>query len=478
MDSGKERKYLRISSEAALFVKDEEIFIDVSEDAMKCYIYFTPPEKEGRCLSEEEVLAFLTKRNIVRINRRAVQSALEKKDYSLKYLVAEGVFPLDEYDGYIEVLFNYHKKDYKPAITEDGRADYRNLNYVENAVKGQVLAKRIDPVPGKEGIDVYGRAIAYKKGKAAPQLIAGRNTFISDDNNQLIASKSGEILYMGRRINISEVLEINSDIGPSTGNINFVGSVKIKGNVAMDYEVRSGGNIEIFGTFEGKSLIAEGDITVSGGIQGKKNTVISAKGNLSAKFLSGAEINTGGSIYSDSILRCKVSCGGSIELCGPKTILSGGTAVVHKFISSDIIGSAMAAPTEVVVGLNPVLYTKYMDITHNLTELKEKAEEYAKSIGVFKRNGLMELSEERKKTYYGFVHSLKYTQQKISELSAEAVKIKEALDNEKNSGEILVKEIIHGGVKIQVGNSVMYIRDSIKKCRITNENNKIVIKHQ
>lgn len=478
IDMGKERKYLRISSDSALFVKNEEILIDVSEDAMKCYIYFNPPGKGGRLLTEEEILSFLTKKNITRINKEAIKSALIKKDYSLKYLVAEGVYPLDEYDGYIEVLFDYNKKAPKPVITEDKRADYRNLNYVENALKGQILARRVNPAPGKEGIDIYGNPVPYKKGKLAPPLLAGRNTVISDDNNELIASKSGEILYMGRRISVSEVLEINSDIGTATGNIDFVGSIKIKGSVGTDYEVKSAGNIEIFGTFEGKSLIAEGDITVSGGIQGKKNTIISAKGNLSAKFLSGAEINTGGSIYSDSIIRCKVICGGSIELCGAKTVISGGAAVVHKFVEADVIGSAMAAPTEVMVGLDPVLYIRYMEISGSIEELKGKAEEYAKSIGVFKRNGLMELSEERKKTYYGFVHSLKYATEKISELSAEAAKIKEVLDNEKNSGEISVKEIIHGGVKIQVGNSVMYIRDSIKKCRITNENNKIVIKNQ
>ena len=65
------------------------------------------------------------------------------------------------------------------------------------------------------------------------------------------------------------VYTIEGDVNLKTGNVLFLGTVFVKGNVEDGFSVKAAGNIEIMGSV-GKCLLdAEGDIIVHQGIAGK-----------------------------------------------------------------------------------------------------------------------------------------------------------------------------------------------------------------
>jgi uncharacterized protein (DUF342 family) len=63
-------------------------------------------------------------------------------------------------------------------------------------------------------------------------------------------------------ISVYEVFETSADVDVTTGNIDFVGDVIIKGNINDGMKVKSGGNVLLLGSITGGEIEAAGDVTV------------------------------------------------------------------------------------------------------------------------------------------------------------------------------------------------------------------------
>ena len=55
----------------------------------------------------------------------------------------------------------------------------------------------------------------------------------------------------GETINVFPIYEVNGDVDYHTGNIDFVGTVVIRGNVLTGFRIRAAGDIRIVGGVEG-----------------------------------------------------------------------------------------------------------------------------------------------------------------------------------------------------------------------------------
>lgn len=460
-----------ISEDKSPFANDEEVVLEVSKDCMEAYIKFLPPRFEGRKLGEKDIIRFLDDKGIVfGVEKKILKEMTEARNYQKKYVIAKGVPAIKGDDGYIRYFFDTNRKQLKPIKLEDGKVDYRNLDNIETAEEGQLLAKVIEPTDGKDGRDVYGRTIKGIKGKASPKLMAGMGVGLSKDKKELKAQINGQIIYKNDRVSISKILEIREDVGPNIGNINFSGSIVVYGNIQGQYEVIAGGNIEIFGMVEGNKVIAGGNISVSGGIQGRKNTIITATGNLTAKFIINATVYAGGDIYADSIMRCKTKCRGSIELYGSKGVLAGGETYIKDKLTASIIGTPLSAATEVCVGLDPVIYTKYLNMMKSLETLEEKYKAYLRDISVYEKVPFMELSKEKKSAYYGLKYSCRHIKKNILGTKVQIAEILDVLHVRKESGMIEVRKKVYPQVKMQIGNAVIFTKEEIQPSRIINKN--------
>src|SRR5699024_12728695 len=84
----------------------------------------------------------------------------------------------------------------------------------------------------------------------------------------------GQIQLMNDRIQVQVVYEINESISMKTGNINFIGSIIIHGDVPSGYQIKAGGDVKIFGLVEAANITAGGSIFISEGFSGMKTGVL------------------------------------------------------------------------------------------------------------------------------------------------------------------------------------------------------------
>lgn len=92
-------------------------------------------------------------------------------------------------------------------------------------------------------------------------LEPGLNTEMSGEN--LIASINGDVIAAKGKLSVLPLYIVDGDVGPDTGNIVFLGSVFIRGNVIKDYAVKAAGNVYVLGVIE-EGAVVEAE---SGGVQ-------------------------------------------------------------------------------------------------------------------------------------------------------------------------------------------------------------------
>ncbi len=120
------------------------------------------------------------------------------------------------------------------------------------------------------------------------------------------------------KIIVNNIYEVAGNVGSSTGDITFDGSIVVHGNVITGFRVEATEDIEVMGGVEGATILAGGMITLHSGIQGMGKSNIQCGGDLHTKFIEQADVACGGNIYSEAILHSKVSCKGEIIVDGKK----------------------------------------------------------------------------------------------------------------------------------------------------------------
>ena len=278
-------KYIFITKDKDAINIDEKFDIIVSKDRMLAEVKFKAPFKNGNVLSKQQILDKISESNVVfGLDFSDIENFICNRDYNKSYVIAKGIQPEESKNGFLEYHVDISKKTTKPKVLEDGTLDYRELNMFESVHKDQTLVTRVDAIKGADGRNVYDEVVPSKLPKEAPTLAQGKNTRISEDGKLLLSNIDGCVAMKGKTVNILPVLEIESDVDTSIGNIEFIGSILIKGNVLSGFTVSAGGDIDILGVVEDSNIIANGNISIAKGVQGGGKARIIASENINLNF--------------------------------------------------------------------------------------------------------------------------------------------------------------------------------------------------
>ena len=469
-----ERKIPEIKSTTA---KNEEIKVEIARDRRSASITFSPASAGGRSATEADIMEALLNANVKwGINTDEVRRLASNHVHGISYPIAHAKAPRDGKNGYLEFGFDPNeKKEGRPKLLENGNVDFRSLNLIEMVEKGQRLITFIPPEEGEDGTDVLGNPIPYKRGLPAPKVIRGQGVALNEEETEMTALTSGQVTFLNKKLSVNPLLEIPSDVGPSTGNIQFNGSVTVRGNVVSGYSVIADGDVDIHGTVEASKIEAGVNVFMYSGVQGGEKAIITAGGDINTKFAEGCTLKAGRNIVANSIMHSNVFCVGSLVLDGKNGNLIGGSTNVGGFIKAKVIGSSMATSTEIIVGNNP----------ERLEEYNALAAEYGQKVTEFEKmdNLLQKLIEEhnagktsadKKNLLLKSLQVKAQLKKGLVELETKLSDMKRALETQR--GEIYAYGVIRSGVKVTIGNATMFIRDDMQNALLRNEDSKIVIR--
>lgn len=445
--------------------KDFKILVTISPDELKAYI--TLYKIEGECqITKDEILKALGDQKVVfGIKEEIINFYSEHPSYNESICVAEGIPAQNGKNGSVKFHFDI-SVDKKPTLLDDGRINYRELNLIQSVSEGQVLCTLIPPVKGVDGKTVKGKTIPAANVKPAV-LPRGKNVTISPDGQALIATTAGEVEYIEQaKVSVYTNHEIPADVDNSTGNVNFVGSVIIKGNVLSGFSVEAGGNVEVYGVVEGATIKAGGNIILHRGMQGMGKGTLIAEGDIVARYIEYANLEAKNNIQSEAVMHSNVKCGNKLELTGRKGLLVGGTSKVGKIIVAKVIGSHMATVTDLEVGVDPTVRERYKKLRDELLSMESDIKKADQAIVLLKKlEGIGALTPDKQEILTKSVRTKVYLSTNITEVKRELEVLDEKLQQEGN-GKVRALGFIYPGVKVAIGTCLMYVKEPLQYCTL------------
>ncbi|MBU2700009.1 protein of unknown function (DUF342 family) [Sporomusaceae bacterium BoRhaA] len=389
------------------------------------------------------------------IDEQALET-LSKLRLATNFICARGVLACNGDNAYLKYYVDPDRQG-RPDELEDGRVDFKEINSFLCVEKEQILVEKISPTAGIPGMDVYGEPLPALPGKDK-RLPAGKNVIVVDDR-RLYAAIDGHLhIFLDKRINVIPVIVIDGDVDYNTGNIDFKGSVIVRGTVQPNFCVKAGGNVEVSGAICGGTVEANSIIVR----QGMNRGIIKARERLVINFIENATVYADEDvIVSDVIMNSQVFAGSRVIIEGRRGLVLGGRISAGELIRSVTVGNKLGVATELEVSLKPFLKDELIELRQQIKKDERLYTEMELSITYFRNQGVDNFSAEKKERYKKNEAEFNTLLNRIEETRQRIMNIESIIYSLK-PGRIRVSGSIYPGTKISIGSSVKNIQDVLQ----------------
>ncbi|AZB41764.1 DUF342 domain-containing protein [Bacillus sp. FJAT-42376] len=313
--------------------------------------------------------------------------AIQKELVPMKWIeVAKGMEPADGTDA---VIRYYELSERKPVIEETGKADFYNMNFIDEVEKGDWLGEKIPLTEGTSGVNVLGEELKPRKGKDKRLHYDPKSVLSLEEDGKTVlrAGIKGIVSKTAGRISIANHLLIEGDVGIGTGNIEFDGSVTVKGTVQEGFSVTAGIDIAVLSELGvrqvGKIESLNGDIFIKGGVFGS-GTIQAAK-NIFVKHANDCELKAGEDIHIGFYAKGSTLAAKNVITEQHKGKIIGGHIIAKGKVFANEIGNKIELKTIIQVeGFDRTLLqedyvsllNEYKQVIRNVEEIQRHMEIY------------------------------------------------------------------------------------------------------
>ncbi len=457
--------------------ENEYALITTSSDRYMAKLRLYPPSNEGKRISKKDLLDLINQNGIkYGIIEKNIEIALKGRLYCTDILIAKAQPPVQGRNASIEYFFDADKTS-TPHMSEDGSVDFHKLDMIERVKEGQLLARLVPEERGTDGTDVLGMPLNPAK-VTHLSLKHGKNIHLSDDKLEMYSDVSGNVTLVDDTVFVSNVYEVPADVGPSTGDIDYDGSVEVKGNVLTGYTVKATGDITVNGAVEGAVLAAGGKIVLKRGIQGMGKGNMQAKGDIISNFIESSKVTSGGRIITDAIMHSDVVSQDNVQVHGKRGLIAGGKIRSATRIETKTAGSSMGTQTDLEVGVDPTMVDRYHAIEKDIELLSGEKEKIMQNLQVLQKRLKTKgkLDDDKMKILKANTERIKEIDAQIESGTQEYESLGAELEKNSGAGKIIVEDIAYPGVKLTISNVVTYIHTETQHSAFVREGADIRIK--
>ncbi len=475
--------------------KTPYVFITPSEDWVSVKLTLVPPEADKDIeLTLEDVQKVIQEGGIVyglQDDKMAevddILLRIRDREWTepFEIEIAHGMDPDHGQDAQYDFFFNQGGEGggARPKVDEtgDGRVDYFAVKDIENIKRGTAIARRIAPTKGVAGRSCRGEEIPARDGSEGGIELGGGVEHALGNENILVAALDGQVKFADNKLMVQALYDIPGDVDLSTGSVDFIGTVVVHGNLQPGFKIIAGEDVVIDGVVDDGEIQAVGKVTVKGGIlgQGGKAKIV-AGGDVKAKYIRNAAIETKGLLTSDEgILHCKVSAR-SVKMTGKRAQIVGGEIAAEEEIVASTIGSnSSATPTLLTVGESAAKRAEINALADRIKKGEEELDTTNK--GLVTLTALKEragaLPPDKAKLMMGLTRAkqkletdLKPDKERLQQILAE-----EEEQRKHHQAKISILGTLYPGVKVQIRGAKKTIIEEARYCTLTEKGSEVKI---
>ncbi|MFC1669181.1 DUF342 domain-containing protein [Spirochaetota bacterium] len=460
--------------------------LSVTRDRVKAYSLIHPT-KFGKIPTYKDIESYMYESKIITsVGENNIEKQLKKIDVNTpklsRILIAQGKEPLNGHQEYYVPITSFEKK--AGEILADGRIDFKEVGAIIQVVKHQELLTRVPLQKPVDGYDVYGvkapaeieEVTGYKKGQNIEKSPKEENIFV--------ASIDGCIDVDGKTVSVLPVAYINGDVDYDTGNIDFNGSVHIKGSILPGFTVKASGDIIVEKNVDDAFVKSDGDMTIMSGITGKGSAKIECGGNLTAKYLlnTKAEV-TEDVMISDSIINSDVFSNKRINVVAKQGKIIGGKTTALYDITVNVAGAPNETSTVLTVGRNLFVEKELDVIRKEITKWRTEVNETIRKLKVSYGEGVFENPKEylsylpavKKKNCLLLLKELNDGNKELKSLTEQSKEIEQKLKLDQDPV-IAIKDKIYPGVVLNIKKSVRKVEERMDNVKFYEDPEEKVIR--
>ena len=435
----------------------------LNQSGMEAIVILPNP---GVPIAQDEVLSAIKEADIKKgVDYAVVKAICDGTTSGDIVTLAKGVMPQAGADGWYEFFFDTNVKS-NPALMEDGSVDYQNAKWFELVKKGQTVAVYHEAQEGTPGYTIMGESLATKKGKEKP-ILTGSGFQILEDKKTYIAMENGKIELKDNRLVISSLLVLD-DVTCATGNVDFDGSIYVRGNVGQGVSIHATRDVLVDGYAESSVIEAGGDIILKKGNNASGRGFLRANGDVMGMFFESARVWAGGKVGANYCLRSEIHAGTRIEISGRNGVLAGGLAQAQNLIQATNIGNEASLATRLVLGnkdknvqMQVDLQGREKKVSQELRLLLNAYQEFRKKFEPVIRNV--------HPTYLKLEDAIYTKKTELEELK----KRKDAVEKEqKKSAKVVVTGNLYSGVSVEI-NGVIWRSEPMRNVYLVSRGNRI-----
>lgn len=345
-------------------VRAEDIEVEISTNSMEAYVRILSKDK---VVTKQRLLDVLDLHDIrAGIIQSAIEEIVNAQNTRKPVLVARGQIPRKGADGWYECYFRTLINK-RPKIMKDGSADYKNVEWFETVKEGQKLAYYHRAEPGTDGYTVSGKVIPAQRG-VEKGILVGKGFEMQPDKKTYIATVSGMVKMNDTTLEVSRHMEVQ-DVTLATGNINFDGSLHIKGNVEAGTEVHVSEDLEIDGNVGAATIVCGGNILLKKGMNAAGHGYIKSEKGIVSRFFEAVRVEANEDIQVNKCLNSQLYAGGMII---SSSTIAGGVACAEKGFRIKNSGNSIGLHTALKIGYNEEIQKKMHELNSAVWEAEQE----------------------------------------------------------------------------------------------------------
>jgi hypothetical protein len=454
---GETNKYIKIADWKPNPKHDAQIKIIFRDNKIQAYINVKAPRFAGKDADKKDFEEALKKQNIkYGVDKERIERLIKNPYYNKEVLIAKGKKPIKGDDAEYKIYFKT-KIDRKPEVDDKGKIDHKKLNIIQNIQPNTLIAEKTQAKPGIPGINVCNEKIPAQYGQDNHINIIGGAEY-RDNDTKIYSIIAGHPIFNNNNLTISPIYEVDGDVDYGTGNINFEGSIMIRGSVADEFEVNAKDDIEIEGNVYKAKIKAGGNIVIHQGFNGREEGEIYTNKSLTAKYIENGKVTAKDNVViTNNILHSYIKAGKTISCLGKGTV-TGGKIVFRDYLECKALGSSASTHTIVEMGVDDYLLKKQNDVAMEMYKAKKYIEK-AKNI----TERLKPKSETNNHIYARMLNVKAAGEKKVKQL-----------EEMKNQLEDIAKEMFEVLKKSYVETNITYSNVEIRMNKLVKKTKNIV----
>lgn len=440
---------------------DATVKVKIETGGLSATVIAYPPQNGGKDISVEMVKNALSEEGVVYgILEKDIENLVSMKIYDREIIVAKCKPAVNGENGTITFLYEANEEN-KPQEDAKGYVNYKDLGIVRNITKGTVIANITLPTEGEPGISVKNEPINQVKGTPAKMSFAD-NIAVSDDGLTLVATCDGNLAYKSGRFCVEKVFKLDGDVDVSTGNIDFIGEVVIRGDVKEGFSVKAKKDITIQGGAFRANIESGGNVVIKQGAVGSK---IKATGKVEADFCEKSSVECKEELNAKTLLFSDVYCNGVIDITKGNGSIIGGKVVSTRSINANNIGSRTYTPTVIVVGDNAIMTQEKNELLSNIEKMEAEIDNCSKIAEFLQQKAKIYggLTADKIKIYKSAKNTIILKTKDIKEMKQRIAEIDKYLETKQNLSVTCRKEL-NPGVKIVINDTVYQVNTVYQHC--------------